>query len=59
MKYAVAFSGKTKGAIGINYFIRLIIEAESAEAAILKVYETHDPYYTPVAREFKELGETK
>jgi hypothetical protein len=46
-RYRVTFEGRAKGAIGIFYPITLHISAESEEAARLKVYDTHDPYFTP------------
>lgn len=42
--YFAKFSGRTKGAIGVYETVRLLIDAEDVAGALLKVYDTHDPY---------------
>ena len=41
-KYDVAFTGREVGAIGICSRFCFEIEAESEDAARLKIYETHE-----------------
>ena len=42
MKYLATFVGRTRGAIGIFYPISTEVEAETPEAAELKLYDTHE-----------------
>jgi hypothetical protein len=37
--YNVQFNGRTKGAIGVTYWISAVVVAENEEAANLKLYE--------------------
>lgn len=40
--YFITFSGRLKNAIGITYEIKVNINAESKEEAILKLYEKYE-----------------
>lgn len=42
-QYVANFRGRTKGAIGIFYPLRVVVKANSLEEAKLKLYETHEP----------------
>ena len=42
MKYIADFQGRKAGAIGIFYRIRVTVEAESPEAARMKLYEEYE-----------------
>lgn len=42
--YELSFIGRTKGAIGIVYPIRIQVLATGEEEAKLKVYDAHDPH---------------
>jgi hypothetical protein len=42
MKYKIRFKGRTVGAIGITYRINTTVEAETPEAAQLKLYDKWD-----------------
>lgn len=47
--FFIRFDGRTKGAIGIFTPCRLVLEADSADAALLKLYDTHEPLHVNVA----------
>jgi hypothetical protein len=40
--YVLTFQGRKKGAIGVMHPVRIEVKADSAEAAALKAYDTHD-----------------
>jgi hypothetical protein len=42
MKYQAYFYGRQRGAIGIFHQCSATVEAESVEAARLKLYDTHE-----------------
>jgi hypothetical protein len=42
MKWKLDFVGRKVGAIGIRYPITITVEAESANEARLKAYDTHE-----------------
>lgn len=45
MRFTLTFYGRVKGAIGINYTITTVVEADDCEDAKLKLYDTHEPYF--------------
>jgi hypothetical protein len=55
-KFHARFVGKTKGAIGVSSHHELFLEAPDADAAHLKLYETHEhierPTLTPLVMRF-------
>jgi hypothetical protein len=42
MTYKIHFIGRKNGAIGITYHNYVTVEAETPEAAILKLYDTYE-----------------
>lgn len=44
MKYAIQFTGKRKGSIGIYYPILAELEANSQALAVLSLYDTYEPF---------------
>jgi hypothetical protein len=42
MRYTFSFHGRTRGAIGIFYQCEATVEADTLEAAQLKLYDTHE-----------------
>ena len=40
--WTFTFNGRTRGAIGITYPCRVVVMAETEDAAWLRVYDTHE-----------------
>jgi len=62
-RYTFAFTGRAKGAIGVFHGCTQTVEAETREAAELKLYDTHDHVHLPSLIDFwapgmPEKGET-
>lgn len=55
-QYEIRFSGKKKGALGVLQYFTALLEAENDEAAILKLYDTHEHI---TVHAFIELGHEK
>ena len=41
-KFRIQFIGRERGAIGIRYATEKTVEAPDADAAVLKLYDTHE-----------------
>ena len=44
MKYAIQFTGKRKGSLGIYYPILAEVDANSQALAVLSLYDTYEPF---------------
>lgn len=41
-RWMLAFTGRKNGALGITYRVEIEVEAETAEAARMRAYNTHE-----------------